>query len=38
MLWRQGILSKQDGKRILKGLKEIEHFVKKEVFRLDASK
>ena len=38
MLCRQGILSKQDGKRILKGLKEIETLRKKGSFRLDASK
>jgi len=38
MLCRQGILSKQDGKRILKGLKEIETLRQKGRFRLDASK
>jgi argininosuccinate lyase len=38
MLCRQGILSKQDGKRILKGLKEIETLHQKGRFRLDASK
>jgi len=38
MLCRQGILSKQDGKRILKGLKEIETLRQKGSFRLDASK
>jgi len=38
MLCRQGILSKQDGKRILKGLKEIEALHQKGKFRLDASK
>jgi argininosuccinate lyase len=38
MLCRQGILSKQDGKRILKGLREIETLHRKGRFRLDASK
>ncbi|MBP1696202.1 MAG: argininosuccinate lyase, partial [Deltaproteobacteria bacterium] len=38
MLCRQGILSKQDGKRILKGLKEIEKLHQEGRFRLDASK
>jgi argininosuccinate lyase len=38
MLCRQGILSKQDGKRILKGLKEIETLHQKGRFGLDASK
>ncbi len=38
MLCRQGILSRQDGKRILKGLKEIETLHRKGSFRLDASK
>jgi argininosuccinate lyase len=38
MLCRQGILSKEDGKRILKGLKEIETLHQKGRFRLDASK
>ena len=38
MLCRQGILSKQDGKRILKGLKEIETLHRAGKFRLDASK
>jgi argininosuccinate lyase len=30
MLCRQGILPKQDGKKILKGLKEIEELYQKE--------
>jgi argininosuccinate lyase len=38
MLCRQGILSKQDGKRVLKGLREIETLCRKGKFRLDASK
>ena len=38
MLCRQGILLKRDGKRILKGLKEIETLHQKGSFRLDASK
>jgi argininosuccinate lyase len=38
MLCRQGILSKQDGKKILKGLKEIETLHQKGKFGLDASK
>jgi argininosuccinate lyase len=38
MLYRQEILSKQDGKRILKGLREIEILHRKGSFRLDASK
>jgi len=38
MLCRQGILSKQDGKRILRGLKEIEALHQKGKFVLDASK
>ncbi|MGA2517693.1 MAG: argininosuccinate lyase [Thermodesulfobacteriota bacterium] len=38
MLCRQGILSKQDGKKILKGLREIEALYRKGKFRLDPSK
>jgi argininosuccinate lyase len=38
MLCHQGILSKKDGKKILKGLKEIERLHQKGEFRLDASK
>jgi argininosuccinate lyase len=38
MLCRQGILSKQDGKKILKGLREIERLHQKGKFGLDASK
>ena len=38
MLCRQGILSKQDVKRILRGLKEIESLHQKGKFRLDTSK
>jgi argininosuccinate lyase len=38
MLCRQGILSKQDGKKILSGLKEIEARYLKGKFGLDASK
>jgi len=38
MLCHQGILSKQDGKKILKGLKEIELLYHKGKFGLDASK
>jgi argininosuccinate lyase len=37
MLSRQGILSRQDGKKILKGLKEIELLYRKGNFRLDNS-
>jgi argininosuccinate lyase len=38
MLRHRDILSKKDGKRILKGLKEIERLYQKGEFRLDASK
>jgi argininosuccinate lyase len=38
MLCRQGVLSKQDGKKILKGLREIETLHQKGEFGLDASK
>jgi argininosuccinate lyase len=38
MLCHQGILSKQDGKRILKGLRELETLYQKGRFTLDASK
>ena len=38
MLCHQGILSKQDGKKILKGLKEIETLHRKGKFGLDPSK
>ena len=38
MLCRQRILSKQDGKKILKGLREIETLHQKGKFGLDASK
>jgi len=38
MLCRQSILSKRDGKSILKGLKEIEKLHQKGSFRLDPSK
>jgi len=38
MLCHQRILSKQDGKKILKGLREIETLNQKGKFRLDASK
>lgn len=38
MLCHQGILSKQDGKKILKGLREIEILHRKGKFVLDASK
>ena len=38
MLCQQGILSKQDGKKILKGLREIETLHQKGKFGLDASK
>jgi argininosuccinate lyase len=38
MLCRQGILSKQDGRRILRGLREIEALYQKGKFRLDPSK
>jgi argininosuccinate lyase len=38
MLCRQGIVSKQDGKKILKGLKEIETLYQKGKFKLDPSK
>jgi argininosuccinate lyase len=38
MLSHQGILSKQDGKKILKGLRELETLHQKGRFRLDPSK
>jgi argininosuccinate lyase len=38
MLCHQGILSKRDGKKILKGLRELETLHRKGKFRLDASK
>ena len=38
MLCRQGILLKQDGKKILKGLREIEALYQKGKFKLDPSK
>jgi argininosuccinate lyase len=38
MLSQQGILSKQDGKKILRGLREIEALHQKGKFRLEASK
>jgi len=38
MLCRQGILLKQDGKKILKGLRVIEALYQKGTFRLDPSK
>ena len=38
MLCHQGILSKQDGKRILKGLRELETLYQKGKFGLDPSK
>jgi argininosuccinate lyase len=38
MLCRQGILLKQDGRKILKGLREIETLYQKGKFRLDPSK
>jgi argininosuccinate lyase len=38
MLCRQSILSKKDGKKILKGLREIEMLHRKGKFRLDTSK
>jgi argininosuccinate lyase len=38
MLCRQGILSKQDGKKILKGLRELERLHHKGDFKLDPSK
>jgi argininosuccinate lyase len=38
MLCRQAILSKQDGKKILRGLREIETLHQKGKFRLDPSK
>jgi len=38
MLCRQGILSKQDGKKILKALKEVETLHREGKFRLDGSK
>lgn len=38
MLCQQGILLKQDGKKILKGLREIERLFIKGKFRLNASK
>jgi argininosuccinate lyase len=38
MLCLQGIISKQDGKKILRGLKELERLHRKGEFRLDPSK
>ncbi len=38
MLCHQGILSKQDGKKILKGLRELESLHQKGKFKLDPSK
>ena len=38
MLCHQGILAKQDGKKLLKGLREIERLHQKGKFLLDASK
>ncbi len=38
MLCQQAILSRQDGKKIVRGLKEIEALHRKGKFRLDASK
>ncbi|NWF92631.1 MAG: argininosuccinate lyase [Syntrophaceae bacterium] len=38
MLSRQGILSKQDGRKILKGLRELEILHQKGKFKLDPSK
>src|SRR4030043_711619 len=38
MLCHQGILSKQDGRKILKGLREIEKLHQKGKFELDPSK
>jgi len=38
MLVRQGILSKQEGKKILKGLRELESLCRKGKFPLDPSK
>ncbi len=38
MLCHQGILSKQDGKKILKGLRELETLHQKGKFKLDPSK
>jgi len=38
MLSRQGIISKQDGKKILKGLRELESLYQKGKFKLDPSK
>jgi argininosuccinate lyase len=38
MLCRQGILSKQDGKKILQGLNEVEALCRRGKFRLDPSR
>jgi argininosuccinate lyase len=38
MLWRQGIISEQDSREILKGLKEVETLYSRGSFRLDVSK
>jgi argininosuccinate lyase len=38
MLCRQGILSRRDGKKVLKGLKEVETLYQRGKFRLDPSK
>ncbi len=38
MLYQQGLLSKQDGKKIVRGLREVETLHQKGKFRLDASK
>ncbi|MBM4347780.1 MAG: argininosuccinate lyase [Deltaproteobacteria bacterium] len=38
MLCQQGIVSKRDGKKILKGLRELESLYQKGMFKLDPSK
>jgi argininosuccinate lyase len=38
MLCQQGIVSKRDGKKILKGLRELESLYRREKFKLDPSK
>lgn len=38
MLCRQGIVSKQDGKKLLKGLKDLESLYQQEKFKLDPAK
>jgi len=38
MLWKQGIISEEDGREILRGLKEIETLYNRGLFKLEASR